>query len=646
MEFEISADGELVAYHGTGGKVEIPEGVKFIARKGVFDKDCKITQLCLPSTLIGHKYDKHCSCPHVISKGASADSLSVHRCKKSRAKSLAKDSLLFDVLSLDLPYLQSYVVSKGNQIYQAVSGVLIFLDKVIVAVPARTPLPVKMEQTYAQYMQQTKKLRPYDQPPVTIRLKGQSLEPGQISKILSLPLFASKKSNLLLFFGPENSTVNLSNQDIDALFSEHNAVLITPQWAVEGPSQLTYLALSGFCHKSELYSGKIKDHYMRLMVRHERKLYELAISKQLVMVRRFFNEMWRKPFDYHQEKMYLSHTGQIIEAVLRGTIQDINLVVKKFTVTNEYYTKGDKRIDVCSAAVYLACRYAGLGMLNRILNSKLLDYWYGSYGRYSKALVDFDPDSCEFIYRRNIYSKRYKTHCSPTLDRELLIYLSSFEPIPKLSPYLFTDNKGEIRSYEPISTEERFRCICYCLKDSLFTDEAKTWKCFFSYMLDMSEQRRKELAKGANFYSFVGTTGSLFFLKLLDALLFRCLKEKPHNVVAFAKLLQQQQQLLPIHKSAVIAPLVDQKDIVLELMPLCKLDGECLMGFIKMLIEHDRADTMSALLKTGIVEQHMTLSELRTLFEESNSPELQAVLLDYLHIKSSSGHSLRADLTL
>lgn len=123
-------------------------------------------------------------------------------------------------------------------------------------------------------------------------------------------------------------------------------------------------------------------------------------------------------------------------------------------------------------------------------------------------------------------------------------------------------------------------------------------------------------------------------------------KEMPHNVVAFAKLLQQQKQLLPIHKSAVLAPLVDQKDIVLELMPLCKLDGECLTGFIKMLLEHDRADTMSALLKTGVVEQHMPLSELRKLFEDSNSPELQAVLLDYLHIKTSSGHSLRADLTL
>lgn len=646
MEFEISADGELVAYHGTGGKVKIPEGVKFIARKGVFDKDCKITKLCLPSTLIGHKYDEHCSCPHVITKSASSDTVSVQRCKKSRAKSLAKDSLLFDVLSLDLPHLSSYVVSKDNKLYKSVDGVLIFRERVIVAVPACTHLPVKMELSYEEYMRQAQRLRPYDQPPVTIKIKGKNLDHEGIIKLLSLRLLSSKRANLLLFYGPEITSLSLDEQDIEALFSEHNAVLITPKWMVEGPSQLTCLALSGFCHKRELYSGKIKYHYMRLMVRHERELYELSISKQLVMVRRFFNEMWRKPFNYHQEKMYLSHTGQIIEAVLRGTIQDINLVVKKFTVTNEYYTKGDKRIDVCSAAVYLACRYAGLGMLNRILHSKLLDYWYGSYGRYSKALVDFDPDSCEFIYRRNIYNKRYKTHCSPTLDRELLIYLSSFEPIPKLSPYLFTDNKGEIRSYEPISTEERFRCICYCLKDSLFTDEAQTWKCFFSYMLDMSEQRRKELAKGAKFYSFVGTTGSLFFLKLLDALLFRGLKEKPHNVVAFAKLLQQQNQLLPIHKSAVIAPLVDQKDIVLELMPLCKIDGECLTGFIKMLLEHDRADTMSALLKTGIVEQHMTLSELRTIFEDSNSPELQAVLLDYLHIKTSSGHSLRADLTL
>lgn len=641
MEFEISADGELVAYHGTGGKVKIPEGVKFIARKGVFAKDCKITQLCLPSTLIGHKYDKSCNRTHVLTKSASGDTVSVQRCKKSRAKNLAKDSLLFDVLSLDLPYLQSYVVSKDNKLYQSVNGVLIFKERVIVAVPARTPLPVKMEQSYAQYMQQKKKLRPYDQPPVTIRLKGQSLEPGQISKLLSLQLFASKRANLLLFYGPEITSLSLDEQDIEALFSEHNAVLLTPKCQPKGSLQQMYLALCGFCHKPELYLGKIKDHYMRLMVRHERELYELSISKQIVMVRRFFNDMWSKPFDYQHEKSYLDDSTLLTEAVLRGTRKDISLILKECKSFELRRRKNKDIIDDPRTLMFLACRYGGYEKI-MALRKSMLRYT----GAYSDEIYDFDRDSCAFIERKDFGSKRKKyTYISPN-KRECLNFLSSFEPMSNISSYLYTDKTGEVRSYKPIAVEERFRCICYFLMATLYDYEYKPWKCFYGYLLDMSERKQKELAKDAVFYYFISSQDSLYANKLSNALMIQALKEKPHNVVAFAKLLQQQNQLLPIHKSAVLAPLVDQKDIVFELMPLCKLDGECLTGFIKMLIEHDRADTMSALLKTGIVEQHMTLSELRTLFEDSNSPELQAVLLDYLHIKTSSGHSLRADLTL
>lgn len=646
MEFEISADGELVAYHGDGGKVKIPEGVKFIARKGVFSKDCKITQLCLPSTLIGHKYDDHCCCPHVISKGASSDSLSVHRCKKSRAKSLAKDSLLFDVLSLDLPYLQSYVVSKGNQLYQAVNGVLIFIERVIVAVPARAPLPVNMELSYAQYMRQAKRLRPYDQPPVTFNLTGKSLGYKNLRKIFSLPLFASKKANLLYFFGPEIKHVYITEQEVNAQFSEHNIVVITPNWMVEGSSQLTYRALCGFCHKPELYSGKIKDHYMRLMVRHERNLYELSISKQLVMVRRFFNEMWRKPFVYHKEKAYLDEATLLMEAVLRGTSKDVSLVLNRGGNYTRQFNPDRSLISGAREAMALACRYGDLDKIKLLLRSTELNKQYVCYGGYAKGPVDFEPITCEFIYRKDIDGESTLNRYNFTSNRDFLTYLSSFETFGEIGLSMYTDNSGEIRSYKPLDAEERLRCIGYFLKKTLFDAEIKPWKCFFSYMLDMSESTRNALGKGANFYAFIGSMGSLYSLKLFNALIIRGLKDKPHNVVAFAKLLQQQKQRLPIHKSAVIAPLVDQKDIVLELMPLCKLDGECLTGFIKMLIEHDRADTMSALLKTGVVEQHMTLSELRALIEDTNNPELQAVLLDYLHIKNSSGHSLRADLTL
>ena len=647
MEFEISADGELVAYHGTGGKVEIPEGVKFIARKGVFDKDCKITQLCLPSTLIGHKYDEHCSCPHVISKGASADSLSVHRCKKSRAKSLAKDSLLFDVLCLDLPHLQSYVVSKDNKLYQAVDGVLIFLERVIVAVPACTPLPMKMELSYADYMRQAKRLRPYDQPPVTFNITGKSLGYKNLRKIFSLPLFASKKANLLYFFGPEIKHVNIieQEQEVNAQFSEHNIVVITPQWMVEGSSQLTYRALCGFCHKPELYSGKIKDHYMSLMVCYESTLYKLALSKNLALVRRYYNAMWRRPFDFHQEKSYLSPWTLLKEAVVRGTSKDVSLALDRGgKYTHSYLYK--LRVPGAKVTAALACRYGDLDKIKSLIRRARINKKYSFYDGCDKGPMDIDVVNCEFVFIVDMYSSGKLSSYSFTGDRDFLTYLSAFEPFDDLGVYMYTDNSGEIRSYKPLDPEERFRCICFFLKRTLFKAEIKPWKCFYGYILDISEPTRNALAKGANFSAFIGSMRNVYSLKLFNALLKRALKEKPHNVVAFAKLLQQQKQLLPIHKSAVIAPLVDQNDIVFELMPLCKLDGECLTDFIKMLLEHDRIDTMSALLKTGVVEQHMTLSELRALIEDSNNPELQAVLLDYLHTKSSSGHSLRSDLTL
>ena len=39
MEFEITSEGELIKYHGKGGDVVIPEGVKFIEIYSSFDNE-------------------------------------------------------------------------------------------------------------------------------------------------------------------------------------------------------------------------------------------------------------------------------------------------------------------------------------------------------------------------------------------------------------------------------------------------------------------------------------------------------------------------------------------------------------------------------------------------------------------------------
>ena len=56
MDFEISDDGTLIHYSGSGGDVVIPEGVKFIERYSIFDNDNEITSLTLPKSFIGRKF--------------------------------------------------------------------------------------------------------------------------------------------------------------------------------------------------------------------------------------------------------------------------------------------------------------------------------------------------------------------------------------------------------------------------------------------------------------------------------------------------------------------------------------------------------------------------------------------------------------
>ena len=59
MEFEITSEGELIKYHGKGGDVVIPEGVKFIAKHDVFSSKTRIKSIFLPKSFIGHHYSPY-----------------------------------------------------------------------------------------------------------------------------------------------------------------------------------------------------------------------------------------------------------------------------------------------------------------------------------------------------------------------------------------------------------------------------------------------------------------------------------------------------------------------------------------------------------------------------------------------------------
>ena len=123
MDFEISDDGTLIHYSGSGGDVVIPEGVKFIERYSIFDNDNEITSLTLPKSFIGRKF-KICYKNGFI---YNAQDNSVSNCfvNKRIKEQEATHENLYSYLYLPwLRHLERYMVHPQNPVYESVDGVL------------------------------------------------------------------------------------------------------------------------------------------------------------------------------------------------------------------------------------------------------------------------------------------------------------------------------------------------------------------------------------------------------------------------------------------------------------------------------------------------------------------------------------------
>ena len=207
-DFEITADGELIAYHGQGGCVAIPEGVIFVARDGVFDPKLKITKLKLPSTLLGHKYEDGCEDAYVAHQPRDDDDdyLYIEKYDTDVYVTVPDWQILFSPLCLELPYLESYEVDDDNAVYQSVDGLLYFsctwvFDKdevpnFILDIPKAKELPARLDCSYKEYLQRDRELRELPGPPIVVELNEEFLTRELIYRAHNL---GAKQSDYKLF---------------------------------------------------------------------------------------------------------------------------------------------------------------------------------------------------------------------------------------------------------------------------------------------------------------------------------------------------------------------------------------------------------------------------------------------------------------
>ena len=110
MDFEITSEGELIKYHGKGGDVVIPEGVKFIAKHDVFSSKTRIKSIFLPKSFIGHHYSPYYY-RYVFEWSEKEQKVVKRYYDEGRTDLSAQHNNLYAYLChMQLPYLISYKV--------------------------------------------------------------------------------------------------------------------------------------------------------------------------------------------------------------------------------------------------------------------------------------------------------------------------------------------------------------------------------------------------------------------------------------------------------------------------------------------------------------------------------------------------------
>lgn len=146
MEFEITSEGELIKYHGKGGDVVIPEGVKFIAKHDVFSSKTRIKSIFLPKSFIGHHYSPYYY-RYVFEWSEKEQKVVKRYYDEGRTDLSAQHNNLYAYLChMQLPYLISYKVHEDNVVYSERDGLLYSKDKrYLLGVPSKSTANIVFE---------------------------------------------------------------------------------------------------------------------------------------------------------------------------------------------------------------------------------------------------------------------------------------------------------------------------------------------------------------------------------------------------------------------------------------------------------------------------------------------------------------------
>ena len=614
MDFEISDDGTLIHYSGSGGDVVIPEGVKFIERYSIFDNDNEITSLTLPKSFIGRKF-KICYKNGFI---YNAQDNSVSNCfvNTKRKEKEATHENLYSYLYLPwLRHLERYIVHPQNPVYESVDGVLFSkCRRFVIDVPFMYyPRALTLFGGFEKVLQADNEVKEVE----SVRYMGSSLSTEQLDEIarlcgIEMHLFAPKITHCELC--KLNGRWDKRKKRITALMPE---LRVTEELV----DNLGFGLVIGYCHNRHIYNEELSKQYIEMLLKNEVELYDWGVQNASAAVKNFYKKEWDKK---RLPKIDISNSSglrqYLFEVILRGSVQDLQELFDKDTkVIRDRFKTTEESIRVLDYAIALTIRYGGVDKLRVLLEAA--DKAYCSCKSLPLHLYDYGYDLW-------VTGERIFNHDPNYSALEIA-------------------SSHEVRHMAPLNEYERLKCLMLLSKRGILNikcDRASNLLCALALLCGDFKIAEYMLSHGANLQTLISENKEYLvkieFYHWIHHATMHCLP----GVVRLIELSSTEEMRFSMQLKDIKLLMHKGPDEFAKIFNLVDVQAKYVVELFKEALSRSYPQAVHAIATSNQIRSNTTLRKLLDLATKYNAHEATAILLERQQELQSKAQSTKTSI--
>lgn len=619
MEFEITSEGELIKYHGKGGDVVIPEGVKFIAKHDVFSSKTRIKSIFLPKSFIGHHYSPYYY-RYVFEWSEKEQKVVKRYYDEGRTDLSAQHNNLYAYLChMQLPYLISYKVHEDNVVYSERDGLLYSKDKrYLLGVPSKSTANIVFEDaecniSYAavQYLK-TKVIK--------AEFHGDFLSTKTVYCAKEL------QNKTVALYLPNVTRVDKYLKEKEVYEDAPPAILIAPKLNLdEVKNYVSRQVALGYCLEPQLFDEAQAHKCQEVLAEEEVFLHKYALGHKLSNVVDAYKSIWDKwllkdrPLSCEEDAC-----RYLFDAVIYGTDEQVRTTLD--TLDYDFWGRHKEyghRANYNGAQILaVACRYGGVNKLKALLDTQ----------KFCSAKTKEAPvTSIDYFLNTRLYlfCSGYPHFCSYDVSKDLAV----------------TEN-DELRDRHPLSEEQRIDCIELLIKRFILDKAKLSILCFFALMEGDQKIAAFLRTKGAvftDFYSYVD--GYLPYYDYEKAVKYS-IQTQNNGLSQLVGYLREDNAKIRLSERILTNLLTEHSDLLFEIFDCLEIAPAVMSSLISKCITKNLGSLLIEFIKRGKIKTKASLERYIDLSISNEASEITAILLEYKNTTFDIKRSKRASLRL